>query len=1119
MKLEDIISKFEQHTVTQDVCGILLSEPKAKLQIKGLVGSSYSFLISALFKKTSKSIVVIANDREDAAYIQNDLQTLLDENQSLYYPASYKRPYQIQETDNANILQRAEVLNALSKKERKAVIVTFPQALIEKVVTKNNLVKNTLEIKRGDKLSIDFVTDILIEYEFERVDFVSEPGQYSVRGGIIDVFSFSHEMPYRIEFFGDDIESIRSFDTASQLSEKTLHRINVIPNVQGKILTESRDNFINFLADDTFYISKNLVLTADVIDKEFSKAKEIYGLEVNTHLIKQLSPEEIYTQKDEFIRLLENRSVIEVGNTTWFDKTYHYQFEQLPQPNFNKNFELLLKNLSENTAKDWYNLIFTDSARQSERIYSIIEDLCAKDTKITKPDFITLHYSLHEGFIDKNLNIACYTDHQIFERYHRYKLKEGFQKNKQAITIKELNSLQPGDFVTHIDHGVGRYAGIEKMDVNGKTQEAIRLVYKDNDVLYVSIHSLHRISKFSGSEGTAPKLNKLGSAAWATLKQKTKSRVKDIAKDLIALYAKRKAQKGFAFHNDTYLQNELEASFIYEDTRDQLKATQDVKRDMEREYPMDRLVCGDVGFGKTEVAIRAAFKAVTDGKQVAVLVPTTILASQHYKTFSSRLKDFPCKVDYLNRFKKGGKEKETLEQLASGKTDIIIGTHRIVGKDVKFKDLGLMIIDEEQKFGVAVKEKLKSIKINVDSLTLTATPIPRTLQFSLMGSRDLSVINTPPPNRHPVQTEVHEFNEEIIRDAITYEVQRGGQVFFIHNRVGNILEVAGMIQRLCPDVRVGIGHGQMEGEKLEQVMVDFVEGETDVLVATTIIESGLDIANANTIIINRADLFGLSDLHQMRGRVGRSNKKAFCYLLTPPAMVLTPDARKRLKTIEEFAELGSGFNIAMRDLDIRGAGNLLGGEQSGFINEIGFEMYQRILDEAMQELKETDFAELYADEPKEESKFVRDCNIDTDMEVLFPDEYINSINERLILYKQLDELKQEEDLQNYRNNLIDRFGPLPHEAEELVNLIRLRWLAEKMGFEKIVMRNGKFLGYFIANQQSAFYQSDNFTKILQAVQRNKNIKLKESNNKPIMTFEGARSVSGVLELFDKIIHP
>ncbi|MCC7051317.1 MAG: transcription-repair coupling factor [Bacteroidia bacterium] len=1115
MDTQNILNKFAEHGQLLQALEALNN--KKHTQWSGTVGAGKSFLLASLFLKLNIPLILVFNDKEEAAYLLNDLENFLPDKKVFFFPSSYKKSYQVLETDNANILFRAEVLNALSSGISSFILITYAQALHEKVVTKNTLQKNTLQLKQGDKLTLEFVVEVLTEYKFERVDFVAEPGQFSVRGGIIDVFSFSNGEPYRIEFFGNEIESVRSFDIASQLSVTKFNHINIIPNVQGEIINESRETLFEFLPNNAVYFFSDTTQTLRILEKEFDKAQETYNTLEQDTLIKPLSPEELFFKSTDFISFIQNQPTIELKKSGLFATLTEIHFQQTPQPSFNKNFNLLLDSFYQNNLKNIFNILFTDSTKQAERIHTIIEDLSAKNNKHTKPDFVIIHSAVHQGFTDASINLACYTDHQIFERYHRFKLKEGFQKNKQAILLKELQNLQPGDFVTHIDHGVGRYAGLETMLVNGKQQEAVRIVYKDNDVLYVSVHSLHRISKFSGAEGTPPKLNKLGSQVWSALKQKTKKQVKDIAKELIALYAKRRASQGFACTPDTYLQHELEASFIYEDTKDQLKATNDVKRDLEKEYPMDRLICGDVGFGKTEVAIRAAFKMATEGKQVAILVPTTILASQHYKTFKERLKELPCKVDYLNRFKTGKQEKQTLEELASGKVDIIIGTHRIVSKDIKFKDLGLLIIDEEQKFGVSVKEKLKEIKVNVDTLTLTATPIPRTLQFSLLGARDLSVINTPPPNRFPVQTEVHEFNEELIRDAIQYELQRGGQVFFIHNRVQNITEIAGIIQRLLPDARIGVGHGQMDGKKLEQIMLDFVEGDVDVLVATTIIESGLDIPNANTILINRAENFGLSDLHQMRGRVGRSNKKAFCYLLTAPATVLTNDARKRLRTLEEFNDLGSGFNIAMRDMDIRGAGNLLGAEQSGFINEVGYETYQKILDEAISELKENEFQDLYKHEESEHKKFVRDCIVETDFELFFSENYIENLNERLLLYKQLDDIEDEEVLQVFINNLTDRFGELPTPAINLINLVRLRWIAEDLGFEKIIMKNNRFIGYLVSNQQSVYYQSDSFSKILKQVQTNRNFKIKENNQKPTITMEHISSVNQVLDIFKNIL--
>lgn len=1121
MTKEDILRRYSDSTnnslLTRELAG-----NAARIQLRGVIGSGASFIAAAAHQKIYKTNLLILADKEEAAYFLNDLENILGAENVLFFPASYRMPYEHEEIDNANILLRAEVLNKINTGKKHICVVTYPEALTEKVVTKAHLTKNTLELKQGEKISIDFISDVLIEYGFNRVDYVIEPGQFSVRGGIVDIFSFSNDNPYRVEFLGNEVDSIRSFDAITQLSIQKLNHCAIIPNVQTKLLQESRQTFFEFIPPDSVIWFKHFQLTIDRIEKEFALAEIAYGK--LDSLIEQLAPNELYVDKDAFSKQVLEFPLVEFGNHFSLTPTQTIPYNYSPQPSFNKNFGYLNDNFKSNIRDGLTNIIFSDTAKQIERLYKIFADLSPGVGGVSLPlgegqggVFTPILLSIHEGFIDNELNIACYTDHQIFDRYHRFHLKSSFNKKNEALTLKELKGLNPGDFITHIDYGVGRYGGLETIEVEGKMQETIRLVYQDNDVVNISIHSLHRIAKYSGKEGTAPKINKLGSNAWATLKQKTKKKVKEIAYDLIKLYAKRKALKGFQFSQDTYLQNELEASFIYEDTPDQVKSTADVKKDMESEWPMDRLICGDVGFGKTEVAIRAAFKAVCDSKQVAVLVPTTILALQHYKTFKERLRDLPCNVDYVNRFKSAKAQKETFEKVEKGEIDILIGTHGIVGKNVKFRDLGLMIIDEEQKFGVAVKDKLKTFKTNIDTLTLTATPIPRTLQFSMMGARDLSVITTAPPNRYPVQTELHTFNEEIIRDAIMFEVSRGGQVFFVHNRVQNIMEVAGMIQRLCPDVRVAVAHGQMEGDKLEKAMLDFVEGEYDVLVATTIIESGLDISNANTIIINQAHAFGLSDLHQMRGRVGRSNKKAFCYLLTTPVSLLTNEARKRLKAIEEFSDLGSGFNIAMRDLDIRGAGNLLGGEQSGFINEIGFEMYQKILDEAIQELR-MENEELRETEggthqftQSRRSEFVSDCVIDTDMEILIPDDYIHNITERLNLYRELDDSKNEEELINFEIHLRDRFGPVPEQVIELIRTIRLRWLAMEIGFEKLVLKKNRMSGYFIQNQKSPYYQSDTFANVLRFVQQNQRIcKMKENNNKLSLSFENIKSIDDAI---------
>lgn len=1090
-----------------------------KLHLKGLVGSSMSFVVASLFEKSDLPYLLILQDKEEAAYYLNDLEQIIGEEDVLFYPGSYRRPYQIEDTDNASVLLRAEVLNRINSRKKPAIIVSYPEALFEKVVTRKELDKNTLKIAIGDQISIDFVNEVLFEYEFKRVDFITEPGEFSVRGGILDVFSFSNENPFRIEFFGNEIDSIRTFDVETQLSIEKQKKITIIPNVENKFFQENRESFLNYINEKTVLFVQNTDLLFSKLDQLFSKAKDIFATMDAT--VKHVAPEELFLNQEAFIKKSLDFTVVELGSKATYRTQKTFEFHVQPQPSFNKQFDLLLNNLNDNHFNGYKNYIFCSNEQQAKRFHDIFASLDEANSEDIRKQYHTIVSPLFQGFIDEEYQIACYTDHQIFERYHKFSIKNGYSK-KQTITLKELNTLSVGDYVTHIDHGIGRFGGLQKIQVENKTQEAIKLVYADNDIVYVSIHSLHKISKFNGKDGSPPKIYKLGSNAWKVLKQKTKARVKHIAFNLIQLYAKRRLEKGFQYDPDSYLQAELESSFIYEDTPDQFKATQDVKADMESERPMDRLVCGDVGFGKTEVAIRAAFKAVDNGKQVAILVPTTILAFQHHKTFSERLKEMPVSIGYLNRFRTAKQKAETLKQLAEGKLDIIIGTHQLVNKNVVFKDLGLLIVDEEQKFGVNVKDKLKTIAANIDTLTLTATPIPRTLQFSLMAARDLSVITTPPPNRYPIETQVVGFNEELIRDAISYEIQRNGQVFFINNRIENIKEIAGMIQRLVPGARVGIGHGQMDGKKLEELMLAFMSGDFDVLVATTIIESGLDVPNANTIFINNANNFGLSDLHQMRGRVGRSNKKAFCYFITPPYSVMTDDARKRIQALEQFSELGSGFNIAMKDLEIRGAGDLLGGEQSGFINEIGFETYQKIMNEAIEELKENEFKDLYEEDENAPPKdYVKDIQIDSDFELLFPDEYINNISERLNLYNELSLLKNEEDIVAYENKLIDRFGPLPKQAIALLNSIRIKWVATRLGIEKLVLKQGKMVAYFVSDQQSAYYTSNQFHKVLQFVQRNGNLcKMKEKETKNglrlLLTFENVKSVKKALELMEMI---
>ena len=1103
-----IVKELLQSLAQSSLYKSLLAKVQAQnsTTVGGLAGASLSAVVANLYTHTHRPLLVLLPDKEESAYVLNDLETLVGEQRVLFFPDSYRRPYQIEDTDNANVLLRAEVLHQLSHSTKPLIVVSYPEALFEKVITRKQLEQNTLKITKGDSLTLEFLNEVLFSYQFNRTDFVTEPGEFSVRGGIVDIFSFSNNEPYRIEFFGNEVESIRTFDVESQLSTAQLSQIIIIPNVENKESDEVRQSFLEYISPQTLFIAKDIASLGQKIDKLFAKATDIYQKLANE--VKRTAPEELYCQKEDLLAQANRLQSIHIGISQ-----PELTFLTTPQPSFNRQFELLIAYLNEKHAEGYQNYILCGTEQQAKRFHDIFEEM---EQKVA---YQTVQLSLHAGFVDNELKINVFTDHQIFERYYKFQLKNGYAK-KQAITLKELMQLEVGDYVTHIDHGIGKFAGLQKIEVEGKQQEAIKLIYGDRDVLFVSIHALHKITKYNGKDGKPPKIYKLGSGAWKALKQKTKARVKEIAFNLIQLYAKRKEAQGYAFAHDSYMQNELEASFLYEDTPDQSKATAEVKADMESAKPMDRLVCGDVGFGKTEVAIRAAFKAVDNGKQVAVLVPTTVLAFQHYQTFSQRMKDFPVRIDYLNRFRTAKEKKIILEELAKGQLDIVIGTHQIVGEKVQYKDLGLLIVDEEQKFGVGVKDKLKTLKENLDVLTLTATTIPRTLQFSLMAARDLSVINTPPPNRYPIDSQVIPFSEEVIRDGIRYEIQRGGQVFFMHNRVENIQEVAGMIQRLLPDARIAIGHGQMDGKKLEETMLAFMEWAYDVLVATTIIESGLDVPNANTIFINNAHNFGLSDLHQMRGRVGRSNKKAFCYFITPPLIAMSDDARKRIEAIAQFSDLGSGLNIAMKDLEIRGAGDLLGGEQSGFINEIGFDTYQKILQEAITELKENEFSELYRT-AEEDKTYLTDTQIDTDFELLFPDTYVNRVAERLNLYNELSNLTNEEALQVYQRNLIDRFGKLPPQAIDLLNSVRVKWLATRMGIEKLVMKNGKMTGYFIADQNSPFYQSARFQKLLLFVQRYPNqcrMQEKETRNglRLLILFDGINTVYQAVKVLQQI---
>ena len=1108
------LSEYYSHSKLATALTEALAKNQARIHINGMTGSLPAVVAAALAHQHLEcNQLFIAGDKEEAYYLLNDLESLLDEKeleiekkQVLLFPTAYRKPYQTEEVDNANVLQRAAVVKQLNA-GRRLLIVTYPEALSEKVVSKKTLTQNTLQIVRGTKLDMDTVIEVMQEYEFERVDFVVEPGQYAVRGGIIDVFSYANEYPFRIEFFDDEIDSLRTFDPISQLSVKQFDQIAILPNIERKqerVLTVEEKVPLNhyFGSNDIVWV-QGLMLICETLEKAYSVAKSTF--EKMKGAVNHVEPDELYCNANTFLKGLLNCKIIEHGNSFYFSNTTNLDTQSEPQPHINKQFELLVDTLKNYREKNYTILISVSNESQQNRLEKLFADTPLADLDATR-----VMDPLHHGFIDHTERFVYFTDHEIFDRYHKYTVRN-LQQTHEALTLKELFELKPGDFVTHIDYGVGRFSGLEKVTNNGKTQEVIRLTYKNGDTLYISIHGLHKISRYVGKEGIAPTLNRLGSNTWQVLKQRTKKQVKDIAKDLIALYAKRKASQGFSYSADSYLQNELEASFLYEVTPDQNKATRDVKHDMELSSPMDRLVCGDVGFGKTEVAIRAAFKACCDSKQVAVLVPNTILAFQHYNTFSERLKGMPVRVDYLNRFRTVKDKNQIYKDVEDGKIDILIGTHAITNSKLKFKDLGLLIIDEEQKFGVSVKEKLRQMKVNVDCLTLTATPIPRTLQFSLMGARDLSVIQTPPPNRQPIQTELVPFSEETIRDAIAFEMSRGGQTFFVSNRIENLPEMAGLVQRLVPDANVAIAHGQMDGKVVEETLMKFLAGEIDVLVATAIVENGLDIPNANTMIINNAQNFGLSDLHQMRGRVGRSNKKAFCYMIIPSFSVLTPEAQKRLKAIEEFSTIGSGFNIAMRDLDIRGAGNILGAEQSGFISEIGYDMYHKILNEAIEELKESDFKELFKQELEEKKEFVKECTIETDLEVMLPDDYVTSISERLLLYKELNDLSTETELDQYRERLIDRFGPIPKATQELILTITLRQLAKEFGIEKLILKQDRMICHFASNQESPFYSSPNFMKMIQYAQtHSRTAHLKESVNRLSLSCENIKSIQSAL---------
>ncbi len=1096
-----ILEKFSNTDVVNELQENLNSDLK-KIHFQGNVGSSFAVYSASIISTSIQNHVFILKDKEEALYFINDIENIIKK-VVLFLPASHRRSFQFNESNNSNILLRSEVLNKLSN-SKKNVIITYPEALSEKVINKSELIKKTISLEIKTTIEIEKLESLLEKEKFESVDFVTDPGQYSVRGGIVDIFSYANEFPYRIVFDDDEIESIRTFNINSQLSISEKKKVLVIPNTNRKETLSKQSSFINYLNQKTIIWIKDLKYTKAKID-EFYK-NSAYDFQKNNEKEKS-NYNNFFIKGMELINALKEYKTIELENP-FFKPQNKIQVKCDPQIHFNKNVNLLIDKLNDNISNNIQNIISCSSKEQENRFYNLFEE------KFNSSEIKIINTSIHEGFCDQINKVEIFTDHQIFNRYHKFKSKTKFS-DKQSITLKQLTNLKLGDYVTHIDHGIGQFNGLHKISNNNVKQEVIKLGYKGGDILYISIHALHKISKYSAKEGSIPKINQLGTPAWSNSKEKTKNRVKKIAFDLIKLYAKRKKNKGFAFSGDSYLQNELEASFIYEDTIDQSKATDAIKEDMEKITPMDRLVCGDVGFGKTEIAIRAAFKAITDNKQVAVLVPTTILALQHFKTFSKRLKNFPCKIDYINRFRTKKEQKKIIEELNEGKIDIVIGTHRIVGNDIIFKDLGLLIIDEEQKFGVNIKEKLKAFKSNVDTLTLTATPIPRTLQFSLLGARDLSIINTAPPNRQSIETKIIGLNEDIISKAISYEISRNGQVFYVHNKIENIEEVANFLRRLCPDAKIKTGHGQMQGNQIEILMNDFIEGKFDILVCTTIIENGVDIPNANTIIINNAQNFGLSDLHQMRGRVGRSNKKAFCYLISPPTHQISDDSRKRLNALEQFSNIGSGFKIAMRDLDIRGAGDLLGADQSGFINEIGFEMYQRILDEAIEELKEEKFKNLFHDE--KEKFIIKDCQLDTDLEILIPEEYVSNVEERINLYQQLNKIDDYKELRNFKNKLIDRFGKTPKELEILFSAVILKWIGKEIGFEKIIFKNHILRGYFTSNKKSSYFESKEFKKVLSFLKNKpKSCELKEIKDKLVLKKENLNGIDLAINFLNEI---
>ena len=1099
MELSELKSVINTPSRQKAFARVLTDEKIRRISLDGLEGSSVAFALLHLLQLPGASFVV-ANDSDEAGYLFHDIEQIEKGEHVVFFPSGYKRDIKYGQIDAPAGIMRTDVLNRLKRKEP-LLVVTYPEALAEKVVPEKVLEKNTLHITRSEPVDVSFVGNALREYGFKKVDYVYEPGQYAVRGSILDVFSYSNEYPYRIDFFGEDVESIRTFDVETQLSRENLEEVYIIPNVCNQV--EKGISILDFIEKNTCIAFRDVQWTLARIRATAGETLAEQALlteEVDTHAMEKVVDADLFARQIEEFRWVEyGKHSLQQPQATI---TYHCSLQGI----YHKNFELVSESFSRLIADGYSLYITSDSEKQTDRLRDIFGE------RGDEIKFVPVLRTLHEGFVDNDLRICCFTDHQIFDRFHKYSLKsDRARSGKMALSLRELQQIEVGDYLVHVDHGIGQFGGLTHTEIAGKRQEAIKVIYKNGDLIYVSIHSLHKLSKYRSKEGEAPKLNRLGTGAWERMKERTKSKMKDIARDLIKLYAARREEKGFAFSPDNFMQHELEASFIYEDTPDQLKATQEVKADMESARPMDRLICGDVGFGKTEVAIRAAFKAACDNKQVAVLVPTTVLAFQHYRTFTERLKEFPVRIEYLSRARKAADVKALLKELADGKINILIGTHRIIGKDVKFKDLGLLIVDEEQKFGVAVKEKLKQMKVNVDTLTMSATPIPRTLQFSLMGARDLSAITTPPANRYPILTEVHTFGEDIIREAINFEMSRNGQLFFVNNQIESLYTLRDLIKRLVPDARVVVGHGQMPPAELEKVIMDFVHYDYDVLLATTIIENGIDMPNANTIIINQAQNFGLSELHQLRGRVGRSNRKAFCYLLVPPQQTFTEEARRRLQAIESFSDLGSGIHIAMQDLDIRGAGNLLGAEQSGFIADLGYETYQKILQEAVEELKTQEFSELYYGDGSvsENREYVSDCQFESDLELMLPDDYVPQEAERISLYRELDGLEQEREVAAFCERLRDRFGAIPAVTLDLVQVVNLRRVAKELGFEKVSLKQGKMYLYFVGDEHKAYYQSEVFGRVLNYLQQNpRRCKLRELGGRRSMMVQ---SVSTVLE--------